>query len=249
MKKQFLILATTFITVAIISCNKENIETKEADKPVTTTETIAAKQGNSPSVNLSKGLEGWYRFDGNLKEATGKLADATTVPFAGVDVYTEDRNGVVNNAIKFNGRYRVKINNVPNTTKMSVAAWVKYDSANQTLCNFIISGSDGPMFIQAFDQFWTANNPSGMPWISSGTIDQHWHHLVATIDGTNLKFYVDGNLINTIVSPDTWIYPLNTYYVIGYGSVLDTNWHGAVDDLRFYSRTLTAAEVQSLYNL
>lgn len=247
MKKQFLILATTITTVAFISCSKGKIETNETSN----NEEIATKPGGGGgnySGNLNKGLICWYRFDGNLVEATGKLAAAVTGPVEGADVYTEDRKGFVNSAIQFNGRYIAYINNVPHSSKMSMAAWVKYDDASAPASVFISSQSDGPHFMQVSDQYYGYNNPVGSPYIASGPIDAHWHYLAATIDGTFLKFYVDGNLIGNVASPDVELDGLY-YYVIGYGNAIPYYWHGAVDDVRIYSRTLSASEIQSLYNL
>ena len=95
MKKQLSILVTTFTIVALVSCSKQKIETQQPDnfEEIAT----AKKPGGNPSVNLTKGLEGWYRFDGNLVEAYGKLKDADpSTP--GADIYTEDRKGNANSA-------------------------------------------------------------------------------------------------------------------------------------------------------
>ncbi len=244
MKKQFLILATTITTVALISCSKETIEAPETTKPEAE---IMTKKGNPPSVNLNKGLDGWYRFDGNLIESTGQFLPAGTGPVSGADVYTEDRNGLANRAIKFNGRYTLSIPGVPHANNMSLAAWVKYDSASAPAGDFVISQSDGPRFMQATDQYFGKRNFVA-PSVTSGPINDKWHHLVVTIDGTFLKLYVDGNLIGSVLSPDND--PQTTeIYLIGHGNVLNNNWHGAMDDLRFYTRTLSANEVQALYNL
>lgn len=228
----------------LVSCSKEKIGTNQ---PAITEEIATAKGGGSSNINLNKGLEGWFQFNGNLVEKTGKLADAYAST-TGADVYTEDRNGNPNSAVNFNGRYRLGIINVPHANNMSTAAWVRYDSASAWPSAFVVSMSDGPSFMQAFDKYYGYNNPAGNPWITSGTIDTHWHHLVTTIDGTNLKFYVDGNLISSIVSPDVYAQSV-AYYVIGSGYTIDPSWHGAIDDLRFYTKTLSASEVQALFNL
>ncbi len=243
MKKQFLILAT-ITTMVFISCSKEKIETQQPG----IAEEIATKKGGggNPSVYLNKGLLGWYRFDGNLMESTGSLGNGVTGPVDGADIYMDDRKGITNSAIKFNGRYLVYINNVPHSTEMSIAAWVKYDSASAAASAFIDSQSDGPMFIQAFNQYYGLNG--GVSWVPSGAIDDHWHHLVTTTDGTIVKFYVDGKFVGNVTSPDFEPDGLY-YYTLGFGNVQFQNWHGGVDDLRFYGRTLSDTEIQALYSL
>lgn len=241
MKKQLLILATALATAAFVSCNKEEVETGKLDN---VEEIATAKGGNTSSVNLNKGLMGWYRFDGNLKKSAGILPDAVTGPVDGADVYMEDRKGAANSAIQFNGRYQIYINNVMHSPKMSFSAWVKYDDPS-VITAFIVSTKDGPQFMQVFDEYYGFH--AGPANIGSGIVDDHWHHLVGTIDGQFLKLYVDGNFIASIVSPDVAPDTLG-YYVIGNGNGVPEYWHGAVDDVRIYDRTLSAAEVQALYN-
>jgi hypothetical protein len=67
--------------------------------------------------------------------------------------------------------------------------------------------------------------------------DLNWHHLVVTYDGSSFKFYVDGVLSGSTNMPGSLASSLATY-IIGNGY-----WKGAIDDLRFYSRTLTASDV------
>jgi hypothetical protein len=76
MKKQFQILAATFITVAFIPCSKEKPETNETAINEEVPTKPAEGGGNASPVSLNKNLEGLYQFDGNLKEQTGKLADS-----------------------------------------------------------------------------------------------------------------------------------------------------------------------------
>ncbi|WP_452226087.1 LamG domain-containing protein [Lacinutrix cladophorae] len=72
-----------------------------------------------------------------------------------------------------------------------------------------------------------------------------WHHLVITVDATNtLKLYRDGVLRNNI---DNSNFSVGSQapgeYIIGEGFI------GHLDDLRVYKRTLSANEVETLFNL
>ena len=253
MKKQFLILAT-ITTVAFISCSKEKIETQQ---PGNSEEIATAKKpgGGSPSVNLTKGLEGWYRFDGNLVEAYGKLKDANpSTP--GADIYTEDRKGNANSAIQFNGRYGVDIFDIPLEMDFTIAAWVKYapSIAPVTTNHFIISNAASPGFSQDTTKFLGVVSTPTTNSVPSVALNDKWHHLVATYDGFDLKFYVDGIYVGSISNPVGAVYPpgytvnYNVGYWNPYGDILSV-WNGSVDDLRFYTRILSASEVQALYNL
>jgi hypothetical protein len=78
--------------------------------------------------------------------------------------------------------------------------------------------------------------------------DGQWHHVVASRQGNQIKFYADNQYLST--------------FTTGTDAVRDTNvdlgrllWGGSlyflgcIDDVRIYDRALSAAEVQSLYQL
>jgi len=245
MKKQLFILAT-ITTIVFTSCSKEKIEAPQTNQP----EEIAGARGGGgiiASVDLKKGLLGLFEFNGNLIDKTGKLEDGVTNT-SGPASYTIDRKGFRGKAIKFNGIYNVSLTGVPHSARMSVAAWVKYDSANAMPSVIVSSQSDGPQFVQDYNYFYGYSNPSGNPKIYSGALNDQWHFLVATIDGATLRFYVDGSLVGSVASSDVDD-SLITFYQLGGGYTAVTNWFGAMDDVRFYDRAISAAEVQALFNL
>ena len=244
MKKQFQILAATFITIALISCSKEKVE---PEHPVVSEEIASRKGGGNFGQNLSKGLEALYRFDGNLIEATGKLADGVPTLSTAV-LYTADRYGAPNNAILFTGRFGVKILNVPCQPSMSVATWIKYSNNPSPLFHVVNGGSAGPTLSHENDKYLGVISTPATTSVTSPPIDNKWHHLVATYDGTNLRFYVDGNLAGTSFNPVVpWGGSFFPYY-LSYFPGSNIMWQGSMDELRFYSRVLSASDVQALYN-
>lgn len=240
MKKQFLIFAT-ITTIVFTSCSKEKIEAPQTNQP----EEIATATQRTEKGDLSKGLLGLYEFNGNLVEKTGKLYTGSP---NGTVSYTADRKGLRGRAVKFNGALDISVGYIPHSVNMSVAAWVKYDNENAPFSQFICSQSDGPRFAQLADQYYVWNSPFGNPNLTSGTINNQWHFLTATIDGVNLRMYVDGMFVGSVASPD--VENLTTaIYMLGYGNTTADRWRGAIDDLRFYSRTLSDSEVKALFNL
>lgn len=258
MNKQFSILAATLITAALFSCSKEKIETQQGAISEETTAKKgggAGSGGGNPSVNLDKGLEGLYRFDANLAEATGKLKDGFSTT-AGADIYTDDRNGNPNSAIQFTGRYGVDIFDIPVEMNFTVAAWVKYETgfAPFPTSHFISSNLISPGMAQEMNEVAGVISTPMTTSVHS-VVDDHWHHLTATYDGKDLKFYVDGNYIGKSTNPASGVYPPGSTvnYKIGYfgpvnSSTILSTWKGNMDDLRFYTRVLSAAEVQAVYN-
>ncbi len=91
----------------------------------------------------------------------------------------------------------------------------------------------------------------GTPVIDiSGQITQNeWYHVVITQDGTTSKMYIDG-----VLQPKTgsgeWFDDLtgiNEYAVGRLRHMSNYYFNGAIDELAFYSRTLTADEVKAHY--
>lgn len=76
--------------------------------------------------------------------------------------------------------------------------------------------------------------------------DGHYHHIVATYDGTNNIFYVDGIKIGEVAQPIS-IGSNNTLY---FGAEYPNHWpcNGNFDNAYFYNRALTFDEIKILWN-
>jgi hypothetical protein len=247
MKKQFLIFATSIITLAFVSCSKEKIETEQ---PANFEEIAAGKGGNGGPPVSNKGLLGRFEFNSNLEDATGQLADGVST--AGRVLYTTDRKGQTAKAIRFNAAYGVDIADVPSTPDgASISVWIKHDTLPSPgwLCS--VFSFKGFIIQQSFD-FFQASYYTGLYGVQPGVLsttgtDKNWHHMAATRDNNELKFYIDGILIGTAPTPaGAGPYPAVDNYLLGHA--FDTFWKGSLDDLRFYGRVLTAAEINSLAN-
>jgi hypothetical protein len=250
MKKHFLVLTTAIVSFVIVSCSKEKTETDQSiSNP-------AVEQAASPNATAERlvvdpllvNLDGRFEFNGNLKDETKKLADGTIVNYRGA-LYTYDRKGVAKAAIKFNGNYGVNLFNVPQQTHGSISVWVKYDNPNLGTGRMIVKPKKIGLGVGKFmtemegSVEWLPNYSMG---IHVEPVDKNWHHFVVTFDDDILRLYEDGQLVKYNASTLTYPKVLQDYFV-GYRN---NEWfEGAVDDLRFYSRTLSATDVQKLYNL
>jgi hypothetical protein len=70
---------------------------------------------------------------------------------------------------------------------------------------------------------------------------------VATYDGSDLRFFVDGKFVGSSNNPVNFA-PFTATYTVGY-AYLSNNWEGCMDDLSFYNRTLSDVEVGQLFNM
>ena len=75
-----------------------------------------------------------------------------------------------------------------------------------------------------------------------------WHHVAVVTDGTNANFYIDGTLSSQV--PFT-VTPTNASadWWIGGTSFSGRNFEGRIDDVRVYTRDLSATEVDALYKM
>lgn len=249
MKKQFLILAA-ITTIVFTSCSKEKIEQPET--PVTFNEEISTNSSSSADRivvgPLTEDLEGSFQFDGNLKDNTQQLGDG--VPTVRGVIYTTDRKGKSKSAVYLNGFYGIKLKKVPQQTNTSLSVWVKPGYFAYDNYTYVIGSSAyGPIATQVSGSMTGAvvmnsTTPGGNPFHFP---DDNWRHMVITYNGLDVKVYIDGQFYSS--NHQTGFIPtsLSDYFL---GCVPGkTLWKGAFDDLRFYSRTLSASDVQKLYSL
>ena len=71
---------------------------------------------------------------------------------------------------------------------------------------------------------------------------------MATYDGSDLRFYVDGKFVGSTNNPVKFD-PFTSAYTVGYSIVFNNFWQGCMDDLSFYNRTLSDVDVLQLFNM
>ena len=80
----------------------------------------------------------------------------------------------------------------------------------------------------------------------------NWYMLTVTRTGTSLKFYLNNSLLSTvtILIGDVFNFSGNWNCTIGYGKHTTTNYffNGAIQELSFFNRVLTANEISYVYN-
>jgi len=237
MKKQIIAFATTITVIVLISCSKQN-----SDYPVNPQENASlmnAAKGGGSSFNAGRKLEFWFPFNNNINEGNGKQISAG-IENGSTAVYTADRFGIPNNAINFDGIYRIILSGMRVSTNMSVSVWVKYGSATGSGSVFA-----APLaVIQSNDTYGGSITTTSTQGVKSNSVDAGWHHLVATYDGSNIRLYVDGNFVAEKLNQGSFSGGAQDWmFWLGDG------WQGSMDDLRFYTRTLSDSDVQALYLL
>ena len=151
------------------------------------------------------------------------------------------------------------------TDGISVSLWAKFNSANyQTPIGIYVSSDP----LSSGFKFRTSTGGNGANWsfskangasiftASSGELsvtlnDGNWHHIVMTWTGdtsaNGFKLYVDNNLLDQRTASETIA---SQQFVLGqyFGTDLQSaNRFCSVDQIRFFKKDLSSAEVTTLY--
>ena len=96
------------------------------------------------------------------------------------------------------------------------------------------------VFFQAHDSGGTFRAVFSNP---NAVVNTEWHHVAVSYERPTARFYVNGQPWGTAVR-DFDMRPTSGELLIG---VFSTFFSGSIDDVRIYSRALTASEIQTLY--
>lgn len=148
----------------------------------------------------------------------------------------------------------------PVNNNMTVMLWAKKETdAPNTQGYMITKGEDATTFewgIGSSNTFvnatlWQGGSPHGFVSHYFTVNDSQWHHYAFTIVYlTNLSFYVDGVLVNSTSSFTATMSDGNADIQIGGfdQTIADWEFNGSLDDVMIFSRVLSLAEIQDIYN-
>jgi hypothetical protein len=249
------------------------IPTKTLTPVPTKVPTIAPTKASTTIVpttsttTLQNGLLGWWKFDGNTLDSSSYGNNASV----GGAVLTVDRQNQTNKAYKFDGSNDYIQIATANKLDMgtgdrTIAGWFKFGrSSFSTYETLYFSGAGSGGTNQDGIFIYVYNSSSINVAFSDGTAtrlikqfnankslyDGAWHHLAFVFDrDANLNLYVDGVVSSTggfnISSQKGDVNDIYEKYI---GRVISGGYpfSGNMDDLRIYSRALSASEISTLY--
>jgi hypothetical protein len=217
-----------------------------------------------PSYVPTDGLVGYWPFDGNANDASGNGNNGVV----NGPTLTSDRFGNNNSAYSFSNNYIL----VPSSTlfdsnDLTISMWVSssniqrqvalirltYDNASNE--HFGIAFNDNSQYgVSIVAKYDNPNCMKGIGWQKNEEIqnimDSDFHHIVGAINGNTLKLYIDGLLVNTLISPQS-----QTSSCWNGDLQIGRNWNqftdyfqGKIDDIGFWNRPLTQQEITDLYD-
>lgn len=218
----------------------------------------------SPTAGGSGGnnLLAWWKFNGNASDSgpngqTGTLAGST------LPTLTTGQNSSSNNAYSFPGtNSQINVTDtvtVSPTGAMSLSAWVKFGGLSAGEIRGIVSkdvsgGTTNPPYsleLTTSDQLQarvtTSSDTSRTITCSSLTVSTGtWYHLLLTYD-VAVTLYVNGASCGTSAGAADIA---DTTGPLRFGQQKNgsNRWlNGSIDDVRLYSKTLSAEEAVSIY--
>ncbi len=230
---------------------------------------------STSTARLNSGLVGWWTFDGKdmvngvVRDTTGNGYNGT---LAGVSSTTSFKAGKIGQAFKFDGVSNVMTTSdiaaMDSQSAITVSAWINTNTLvdNKTILAKMNAGNVGAVLQTGGassgggDNIVFALNGSNYVYTTNAVLSANkWIHVVGTFDNalvTNKHaIYIDGVAVplSSFSNPDTITSSgaSSANFEVGRFDFVAGKryWNGSIDDVRVYSRALSAREVAQLYTV
>jgi chitodextrinase len=251
---------STSLSITGLSCNTAYSMTVKARDAANnwSAASSALVVTTSGCSTIDPAMKIWWKFD----ETSGTTAS---------DATGNGRNGSLLNGLQFSGLPGifgsalafdavddvVRYNSNPGVTAypFSISAWIKTSSTGNQCAVFFGDGTAGDKYFSigtnSGKAFATARNTTAYAATGSATISNGaWHHLVGVFESaTSRKLYVDGALAATSTNSVAIVANINRFSagLLDRSTIAD-KFNGTIDDVRLYGKTLSAAEINDIYN-
>ena len=206
---------------------------------------ISQANGQVPNYVPTNGLVGWWPFNGNANDESGNGNNGTV----NGATLTSDRNGVANAAYNFDGINDEIYTTRSGVTDFSISAWY-YINQNQTYSAIVDAyNANWEVLCKQFDPGYIEwNGISYNERLSGSTITLNtWNQITITYQGSLLKIFLNGQLIQTFTGIS--LINSNGSFYFGHSKSGSSQFlNGKLDDIGFWNRALTTFEVGTLYS-
>jgi PKD repeat protein len=204
--------------------------------------------------NTGTGLQAAYGFE----EGSGTMAgDVSGKSNSGsISGANWSANGKFGKALSFGSGSIVTVNDSTSldlTGAMTLEAWVYPTTLNGSWMNLIFKPVGDPAnAAPAYVLQGSSSSQAPSVYISPASANltaptaltlNKWSHIATTYDGTTLRLYVDGALVNSMAQTGTMTTSSDPL-TIGGNAFSGQNWAGLIDEVRIYNRALSSTEIQ-----
>jgi hypothetical protein len=214
------------------------------------------------AANAQANLVGHWQFEGNFNDSSGNGNDATAHGDAAI-VNDPERGQVA--ILDGNGDYiEIPHSNSLNIIgeQISLAAWVYFDDVSgppEIIIAKVFNNTThtSPYFSYGLHiltngqpRFWQslAGGAANIP-APSGQFFQseRWYHLAGVYDGSAMTLYINGQAV-AVRNVSGAINGYDSLLRLGTNGGLTEQMSGKLDDVRIYSRAMSAEQVRNLFN-
>ncbi len=264
--------STVTLTLAVeplLTCNITTPTTTLcAGQSATLTMNTTGGAGSSSQLpaNLQQGLVAYYPFNGNANDESGNgnngVVNGATL--------TSDRFGNIGSAYYFNGTgaYIKSASYGFPSNNRTINVWMFPESSEaRIVCGYGGSGICGNSYLLNLNMF-SCQGPGKITMQShccanvsstdySYILPNQWNMMTYTQNSDGIRWYINGNQVFFQISNFDTFVSQNSDFGIGTGVDYSGNapyfdgnanpFHGWLDDIVVYNRSLSPAEVQQLY--
>lgn len=216
--------------------------------------------GGEPQILVPNGLVGYWKLDEGSGSTVSDSALSNDGSISGASWVT----GKIDGALSFVGNDHVTISDDDSLyvgNNLTIAAWVNRD--NKDLQHVVFSdliGSEVPdaeyslellpstsiYDIELFTNDNGADGSVGALGLLGGYSTGEWNHIAATWDGSDVRFYLNGNLTDVVPFSYSPVEKFGTDVRIGKRRGGAYPMDGDIDEVRLYKRALSGSEVETL---
>lgn len=204
-----------------------------------------------PSYVPTSNLVGWWPFSGNADDISGTGNNATNFNAT----LSTDRFNNPNAAYSFNGTNAYLTVPTPTFTlsatgSFSFSVWMKKQAS--TGVSLMVGSSAANNFItllggETSTSFGANKQSLSWIWCTAPHTLNNWDHYVGVYDAGQMTLYKNGAAVTTAQYTHTNTNSANLPLFLG-KDINTSYFNGQLDDIGFWTRAITPAEVLALYN-
>ncbi|MGH7158349.1 MAG: fibronectin type III domain-containing protein [Candidatus Saccharimonadales bacterium] len=222
--------------------------------------TVSATTQTPPPVSEFL-MAAWGFNEGSGTAASDASPNGNTATITGTNPWGTGKYGT---GLSFSGTTHLSVPNSASTnisgSELTLSMWLNPQQGSSTdsilLGKFWHPSTWTDPYYQFGFELWGGNEPvfqigtsGGVQGVLMGsTIPlNQWTHLAVTFSGSQVKFYVNGNLVSTKTLNATISARGNAMF-IGADQSVGQHFKGTMDDIRIYNKALSQAEIQADMN-
>lgn len=248
----------TSLSYTYISSNGSNFCLSTSLNNISYIVTSINKQIQLGDCNVTNGLIGQWKLNGDANDSSGNSYNGTVTNVTA----TVGQNNQSNSAYSFNGSSsEIDTNHIFDIDTFTFTIWVYptisggYRAPLSEARDCCGTGYHGFDFRTSYSsnnagiQLWNAAGFSTGGVIGANTDLNSWNFFSGSFDGSNLRLYKNGQLINTSTAYTGLLgIPTTTLKIGRTGVITAGRFGGAIDEVRMYNRALSLNEIEAIYS-